>query len=315
MKSIEHSAAVKPLPAKYFAVLFEGPWLFTQNPADRNRILAICPYLDPVDHAFEFGFWKNENLSGLTNDQPETIASGTLYTVDLQSEHSTAPDFHELFAPAATTYSLIYLCNTRKGNPLNIVDVTSLRRVSIARPMEIRGAGKLLNSPVIKGVSSNEKSFNAGTGGQPSNHATTILIYPYLDAPPSLTIQSAPVPVLAGAKPHLVFRARGTTNTFIDNYTDNLHLVESFDMVRRLVTVQDPDFADNAPSPVDLGLYPSSGSQRFERGDTAVTEFSNAELGLPADSEQGLADVKSTGLRLASCASGNVIVNRDDLGH
>ncbi len=316
MKSVEHTETIKALPAKYIAVLFEGPWLFTQDPSDRTRILAVCPYLDPMDHAFEYGFWKGDNLAGVTDDHPQTIASGTLYKVDVHTDDAPSPDFHHLFERAATTYSLIYLCNKTKGNLLKIADVSLLRRVSISRPAEIRGAGKLLHAPVVKGVSSNEKSFDISTGTTPANHAALIFIYPYLNAAPKLAIQSAPVTVLPSAKPHLVFRARGTTNTFIDNYTDNLHLVGSFDMVRKLVMVQDPDFADDALSPCDLGLYPSSGSQVFERGDTSITDFSDKELGLPATARLSAEiEIVTTGMTLASCAAGCIGSNTDDLGN
>ena len=313
MKSVEHSAAVKPLPAKCYAVLFEGPWLFTQDPADPTRILAICPYLDPEDHAFEFGFWKGGDLSGLSSDPPETLASGTLYKVDIQTDFTPAPRFHDLFELAATTYSLIYLKNKRKGSPLKLADVSNLRRVSISRPAEIRGAGKLLHAPVVKGVSSNENSFDISTGAEPGNHAALIFLYPYLDTIPTLTIQAAPVTVPAGAEAHLIFRARGTTDNLIDNYTDNLHLVESFDRVRKLATVQDPHFANGVLSPCDLGLYPSSGSQLFERGDTALTDFSDGELGLPGTPNVS-ADIFRTALSLASCAAGCIGCNSDDLG-
>lgn len=314
MKSVEHSAVVKPLPAKYFAILFEGPWLFTQDPADKTRILAVCPYLDPLDHAFEFGFWKDEDLSGLKDDHPEILAPGTLYKVDVQNAQAPAPSFNELFQRAAAMYPLIYLRNKTKGNPLKLGDGSNLRRVSLSRPVEIRAAGKLLHAPVLKGVASNEKSFDLGLSAEPANHAALILLYPALSATPSLTVQSIPVPLLAGAKPHLVFRARGTSNTFIDNYTDNLHLIDSFDMVRRLVMVQDPDFADDALSACDLGLYPSSGSQLFEHGDTDLADFSDKELGLPQSTLQGIADIRITALTLASCAAGTIVCNGDDMG-
>ncbi len=314
MKSVQQTTPVKPLPVKYFAVLFEGPWLFTQDPADRTRILAICPYLDPSDHKFEFGFWKDEDLSGLKGAEPETLVAGTLYKVDLHTDNLPAPDFHSLFEPAATTYSLIYLRNRKKANTLKIQNASNLRRVSFSMPAAVRAAGKLLHAPVVKGVSSNEESFHMSIGGQPANHVTLIFLYPFKDDTPALNVQGTPVAMLAGAKLHLVFRARGTSTNFVDSYTDNLHLVESFDMLRKLISVRDPKFADNAFSACDFGLYPSSGVQRFDRGDTASTEFSNKELGLPEDSPGGIEKIRIDALTLASCAAGTIVCNGDDMG-
>ena len=61
----------------------------------------------------------------MKDDHPETLASGTLYTVNVQNDYPPAPTFHELFERAASTYPLIYLWSKKKGNPLKLGDVST----------------------------------------------------------------------------------------------------------------------------------------------------------------------------------------------
>lgn len=330
MKSIVQDAEVLPLPEKHIAVLFEGAWLFTQDPEDRTRILAICPYTDTEDHVCQFGRWDSgavspsPNFVGPTAEaKPLLIPEASQHRIELPSASPASHTFTELFSRAAETYPFIYLRNRQKGMPLSLSTNHKVRKISVPMPDEVRPAGQLLNAPVLSARSSVD-TFQLGVAEKDvSSYVTFVFFYLGVHEGASVTMHRVGSPgtihVPATDNLHLIFRVHATTDTPADSYTDHVHLVRTFDTLRKLVQVPDPKSDTHKFIPCDFGIFPASGNQRFASGDTGL---SNQELGLsnaapspPAPPEQpNWVPPLPTALNLASCAAGVIVCDRDNNG-
>ncbi len=140
------------LPAKHFAILFEGAWLFTPAPKDTTRILATCPFIGDTTHKCRFGTWEKtykqiDSLDGMTTEMPEE----NHYWVEVDGfNESTYPNFAKLFEAAAHSYPFVYLPQQHNASftMTNESKYSSMRSISVPIPTSLRAGGAMISAEI-----------------------------------------------------------------------------------------------------------------------------------------------------------------------
>jgi hypothetical protein len=320
MKNVTRATKTNPLPPKHVAILFEGAWFFTQDPDDRNRILALCPYTNAPNHVCECGLWKPDHgdghLAGLTGKgHPRLVDEGDQFWVDMLGEPRPKNKFTDLFEDAAQDYPIVYLINDPQAAPLVINNGNSLfRRVSIAMPDSVRAAGRVKTAQV-KDLGKTSHLYMADGTTVVYPHVTFLFIYEHAKkvdvAVSSDTHVNVTLSTSRHKNPHLIFRVHSAVATdadgcALDDCAENCHMVGTFDTLRKIAMVPSGAGAKvlkagtpAVPSHVPVSVFPDACAQEIDAGDTGLTL---AELGLAPEEKRGSAGVFI--LTLASCASG-----------
>jgi hypothetical protein len=311
MKTSIDSTESTPISDKpYIAVIFEGPWFFTEDPDDKSgqTILAICPYTDQPDHICEFVDWSDDNGVSLQGKVYGKIEEGETYRIDVTTDVQRTEQFKEVFTAAHDAYKFPYFQSTTDGVPLQIVTNPKMRRVSIPVPDAVHAAGRLENASIVTGDRNCTGITHSPSGDAVSTFVAFILVYEFEEQEAIKVVkeQSAtgtgetwPIP-----SPHLVVRVRNPNlkdenGCQSDCSEENTHLSSSFDALRRMALLPMQQADDEYNYYCDIAIYPTAGqSLIFDRG---PKEFGVDELGIPPGI--GWDHVKD----LASCAAGPVV--------
>ena len=323
----------KPLPKEHFAILFEGAWIFTPNPDDKDTILATCPITDDV-HEFQFGVWNNtgdghlDPIKGLGHKE---VPRHTKFTVEINPDEimNRENSFTELFSAAAAVYPFIYLpAELSNLDPKTTLTTLKIRRsamtcgrtVIVPIPSLVRAAGALLTAEV--GGAGKSKLFGQELVVKRA-FTTFLFIYQYDE---SLTADihrfhdghkagHGSIAAKEGLNPHLIFRVFPPAHMMagmstgmatchasmpgMDDADDSmrkLHASNTFETVRTAI----PAVGKTSSKPCcDMALYHDQGRMCFDGGDVDLTLH---ELGLP----DSCGASHLFGTKLPACASGGV---------
>jgi hypothetical protein len=295
-----------PLPDPCVAVLFEGTWFFTEDPADpKNRILGICPYTNAPDHICEVGQWdldKNDFVGPDGSGGPGLMQEGDRFRVDVRRD--SAPEcnsFVEVFQKAGKKYSFVHLQKADGCRPLKIkTGDTRMRQVSISMPDCLLMDGALVSGSISSTGSSVSGAVCSKSGHAPISYTAFIFVYKFSK---QATVQlrtnclQQAVADVSETSAHLVFRVRSpqtidSDNCPVDCSAENSHMMSTFDALRRMVIAPGAN-QDGNDAHFELGLYPNPGSPKFKHGNTRLSP-----------EELGLKQLPVKYLGLASCASG-----------
>jgi|GEM_PF-6408431 len=313
------------LPAKHFAILFEGAWIFSPDTTDpkHERILATCPVPDNGMHKYEFGLWnqkpKLRRVDGFdTVDMPPNSSFQVKVLSNIQNTEDT---FEDLFDTAAATYPFVYLPGknhpgkTKASSPSfairkDVADVS--RSVSIPLPTSVRAAGALLTAEVA-GMGKGLLSDGASRVKRP--FVTFVFIYEYestFAAEVSVDNMQGAITADCNPTPHLIFRVfpdseamkqAGSTHGHIhldlsDDSGEKLHATTIFDITRRALVSRDATSVVPNGTCCDIAIYHDPNIMEFDIGDTGMDR---EELGLP--DPPGL----KRGFKFPACAGGGMV--------
>ena len=311
--TLTNSAPTKALPAKHFAILFEGAWLFTPDPKCPTRILAICPLIDNdcYVHECKFGIWNGSQIAPL-HDMDICMPQQSHYRVEVDRnfEQSTYETFGKLFTQAAHTYPFVYLPQRQPELPAQF---ESMRSVSIPMPTGLIAEGALATAE-IGGLGIGEVFEPAADVKRP--FVTFLFIYEYCGRCASATVYAQEHRACIDAddehpKPHLIFNVHPSQKNGMRNMDtagDMVHTVFTFETLRNSVSKNIKSNAETGWASAGLcniGLFHGRGKQKFLRGDSGLT---TAELGIDPQPRHNtdLVDPALVDTDLASCAGGGM---------
>jgi hypothetical protein len=236
------------------------------------------------------------------------LPEGDGLTIGIEPSRKTSATYHDVFEAGATKYGFIYVGSAASNEKVGVLSPAGARTISFPVPDEIRAAGKLEQAVITAGKTS--ARYKLGVDGKPvSLFVTLIFIYHYSGDMPQFTLASTTGCELAPLDPapdtsvtHLVIRVHepSTTKRFNLKVEDE-HFVETFNLIRNMMTIQTGQVQAMAAVRPDFVLTPPAQQMLFDKGDTILTL---EELGLPDK-----AAIHPVYGNLAACAGGTHVIN------
>jgi hypothetical protein len=316
-RSVNADCTAGSLPAKHFAILMEGAWIYSK-PHDGNGILATCPITSP-DHALHFGLWDPSDTDDLLSPVPgfgiKVMPLGLHFDIQVTGTAKPAAAYQDVFDQASMKYPFVYikpsLNGAKKIQPKLSATAasTDLRTVRLPLPTSLRAAGCLTSAT----VGGNDTQFLYPKEGVKRAHVTYVFVYEYKDR------ISATVDSMYGTgeiysspelpNPHLIFKCFPVGMTQMDQSFEKNHSSDIFEALRQSVLCKD------GPAALDIGLYHCpDNDMAFDCGDTGLT---SCELGIPPCrlllSDKELRAAKASDplgtfvTKMAGCAGGGIV--------